>query len=278
MTRQRLYQVERGDLLVRVPSVTEILSATQSTDWLINWAVKLAQRGDSHEAVRDRAARVGTIAHEMIAAGLEDRAPQAFEEIADEREMRDADAAAARWTELSATRIIEPVLIEAPLVSDVHEFGGTPDLLARVDGVPTVIDFKTGRHPGGKGLLQLGAYALLLRENGSEVERGMIACIGSRDTGLYSFGNAILTDAGRWFLGLKAAVDIWREADALADEMRRPTAGDWLELADEMRRPTAGDAAEPDHTGSPESPYAISPFATRAPNPETYGLLLLGSF
>lgn len=211
-----------------VHSVTQILGATRSSDGLIDWAVRLARRGDDHEAVRDRAARVGTLTHELIAAHLIDRGPVFTEEATDD-EIRDAEAAFARWQAMASARRIEPVLIEQPLVSEQQQYGGTPDLLAVVDGVRTVIDFKSGRYPGGKGLLQLGAYAHLLAENGyGPVERGMIACIGHRDTGLYSFGSSVLHDAWVAFLVLMHAVDVWHEADDTAEAMRRPT-NDWLD-------------------------------------------------
>ena len=225
MTLRPIYMTSGG---VSVASVTEVLSATRSQDWLIDWAVKMARRGDDHEAVRDRAARVGTIAHELIAANLQGRAWD-IDVDTDPREMKDAEKAYDRWLEFASNRKIEPLIVEEPFVSDEQEYGGTPDMLAIVDGVRTVIDFKTGRYPGGKGLLQLGAYARLLTENGyGPVERGMIACIGARDAGLYSFDQTTLETAGVTFLGLMACIDMWDMSDEVAEAARQPT-NDWLD-------------------------------------------------
>lgn len=54
-------------------------------------------------------------------------------------------------------------------------FGGTPDLYCELDGVHTLVDFKTGsgiyepEHPA-----QLAAYIRLLLDNGYPVEQGII--------------------------------------------------------------------------------------------------------
>jgi hypothetical protein len=61
---------------------------------------------------------------------------------------------------------LKPVLIEQTIYSKTHEYAGTMDLLARVDGVLTLVDFKTGKAIYPEAQLQSAAYQVALIEMG----------------------------------------------------------------------------------------------------------------
>lgn len=61
---------------------------------------------------------------------------------------------------------LKPVLIEQTVFSKVHQFAGTMDLLARVHGVLTLVDFKTGKAIYPEAFLQSAAYQVALIEMG----------------------------------------------------------------------------------------------------------------
>lgn len=61
---------------------------------------------------------------------------------------------------------LKPVLIERTVYSETHGYAGTMDLLARVDGVLTLIDFKSGRSVYPESFLQAAAYSVALEEMG----------------------------------------------------------------------------------------------------------------
>jgi|TARA_R110002153_G_scaffold12160_7_gene45990 CRISPR/Cas system-associated exonuclease Cas4 (RecB family) len=65
---------------------------------------------------------------------------------------------------------VEPLYIEEVLVSDTYELGGTADLIATVDGVVEVIDFKTGTKLN-KHKLQVAAYFMLAQDAGIHVDQ-----------------------------------------------------------------------------------------------------------
>jgi len=73
---------------------------------------------------------------------------------------------------------LSPILIETPLVSEKHGFGGTPDLLAKSNGDNCLVDLKTGKAIYDEYLYQLAAYEILLRENGYDVDNCRILNIG----------------------------------------------------------------------------------------------------
>lgn len=73
---------------------------------------------------------------------------------------------------------VEPILVESPLISEQYHYGGTIDLFANVDGVLTLIDFKTGKAIYTEFFYQLSAYEQLLAEHGYNWEITKILRIG----------------------------------------------------------------------------------------------------
>lgn len=61
---------------------------------------------------------------------------------------------------------LKPVLIEQTVYSVTHQYAGTMDLLARVNGVLTLVDFKTGKAIYPEAHLQSAAYQVALIEMG----------------------------------------------------------------------------------------------------------------
>lgn len=70
---------------------------------------------------------------------------------------------------------LTPLLIEQVVFSYAHRYAGTMDLLAEVNGVVTLIDFKTGKSVYGEAHLQNAAYQVALAEMGHQrAEAGLI--------------------------------------------------------------------------------------------------------
>jgi hypothetical protein len=61
---------------------------------------------------------------------------------------------------------LKPVVIEHTVYSKVHQYAGTMDLLARVNGVLTLLDFKSGKAVYPESFLQSAAYSVALEEMG----------------------------------------------------------------------------------------------------------------
>lgn len=65
----------------------------------------------------------------------------------------------------------EVVYAERMLCSPTHKLAGTPDLIARVDGKLTIMDWKTGSGIYPEMFLQMAAYALMYEEEfGEKIE------------------------------------------------------------------------------------------------------------
>ena len=167
-----IYKLADG---TRVPGVTTFLGVLNKPA-LIKWANKLGLEGiDSTEYV-DNLSDVGTLAHRMILTYLK-------KEKLDTSDYSESQIALAKnsfasYLEYSKHYKIEPVLVETPLVSEQYRFGGTPDLLAMIDGVCTLVDFKTSKAIYPEALIQVAAYATLVMEHGYGVDKAMILRIG----------------------------------------------------------------------------------------------------
>jgi len=131
-------------------------------DGLIYWANEQGREGLALDEARDTATIPGTLAHAMIEAHL-------FTEIFDSSKFETKDKVKAetsyyeflRWEE---NYKMKPISIEPHLVSELYQYGGTPDLIAQTSGGIALIDWKTGKTYSSL-FLQLAAYKQLWEEN-----------------------------------------------------------------------------------------------------------------
>lgn len=134
------------------------------------WAWKQGKAGIS---LFDRTALdIGTAVHTMIELDLKGR-PQKDIAFYAEQTLKDGDdlgkaiAAFKAWRAWSDKNALKPVAQEIPLISEKHQFGGTPDLIATMGNGLGLIDFKTS----AKGdvypdkLVALAAHGKLWTEN-----------------------------------------------------------------------------------------------------------------
>ncbi len=120
---------------------------------------------------------------------------------------------------------IELVQAEAPRWSATHGYIGTGDLIARVDGKLSALDYKTSKRLYPKVFLQLAAYQMAYQEEfaGQEIEQRTGINVG-RD-GVLSHetrDNVTLQSDFKVFLGLQ---DAWRWSRVQEDKQIPMTVG-----------------------------------------------------
>jgi PD-(D/E)XK nuclease superfamily len=190
----RFYNVD-GELY---PSVTHILSAI-SKPALVPWAARVEREAVSEAATAlygelsaggqpypaswfaaALAAKLGTVkAHQRTLAKAGDIGTEAHQAIewllrtalgaeAGPKPVISAPAriAVAAFKAWALEVQLKPILIERIVYSKTHRYAGTLDLLARVNGVLTTIDFKTGKAVYAEAHLQAAAYGAALLEMG----------------------------------------------------------------------------------------------------------------
>ena len=172
------YHLKSGQL---VPGVTTALNVIHKGA-LVPWANRLGLQGIKTTEYVDEMATIGTLAHEMIAHHLGASEPDLSDYTP--KQVSLAENACLSYYEWEKGKKMETILVEAQLVSEDYEYGGTVDWYGTVDGVLTLVDLKTSKALYDDHVYQLAAYRHLLTENGHGVETARLLQVGrSEDEG-----------------------------------------------------------------------------------------------
>lgn len=164
---------------VYVPGVTTILNELPSP-WLIGWANRLGLEGIDQRKYTDAAARVGTLAHDLVERQLDGKEYSLREWSEDEQQR--ATYSVNAFLQWQKGKTMRPVLVEAPLVSKSLGYGGKLDWYGDLDDIRTLLDFKTSTKIGLDHRCQVTAYNDLLVENGyPEPERRILLRLGRNE-------------------------------------------------------------------------------------------------
>jgi len=183
------YYNNAGKLL---PGVTTVLGVLNKPA-LVPWANNLGLAGINVREYVDILATVGKIGHDMICCHNKGVKFEANGERADLIDK--AENCFLSYLAWEKQHKVEPILCEEPLVSERYGFGGTVDMLARVDGVETIVDYKTGKAIYPEHIYQVAAYRQLLVENGYTTNDVRILQIGRDET--EGFSEKVVTDTTR---------------------------------------------------------------------------------
>jgi len=153
------YRLADGTIVPGVTTITGMLHKPA----LVPWANRLGLQGIDVRNYVDEKARAGSLAHEMILAYFkgEEADTSAYNQI----EIELAENAFLSFLEWEKGKKLEVIAAEKQLVSEEYKYGGTFDLLARIDGKTTLVDFKTGSGIYPEYWLQVAGYGQLIREN-----------------------------------------------------------------------------------------------------------------
>lgn len=162
----------------RVPGATTIIGILDKPA-LVKWANNLGLQGIDSTRYVDNLASVGTLAHHLILCHYKGEVPDMTDFTENQIEL--AQNCIQSYSFWEGSHKIEPVLIEEPIVSEILKYGGTPDLYCKMDGVLTLLDFKTGKALYTEVMYQLAAYRNLLNEYGYPVDQCMALKIGRSD-------------------------------------------------------------------------------------------------
>lgn len=120
----------------------------------------LLEAKKAHRTKKKEAADLGTLVHEAIQHWIESGGTMQPAEIADERVRMGLESFLA-WGEQHDVEIVS----FEQVVSDKLSYAGRYDLLAKVDGLLTLVDFKTSSGIWPEYWMQTAAYASCLQEN-----------------------------------------------------------------------------------------------------------------
>lgn len=178
----------------RVPGATTITGLLNKPH-LVRWANKLGLEGIDSSKYTDEAAAVGTLAHAMVQAHLQGETIDTS--LYSPMQVELAENSLLSFFEWASRHTIEPIICEIPMVSEKLRFGGTVDCYCKLDGKPTLVDFKTGKAIYDEYFVQTSAYKELLIEHGHPVEEIKILRIGRDET--EGFEERSISDSRKYF-------------------------------------------------------------------------------
>ena len=165
---------------ISVPRVTEILSTMIHSDALMYWANNLGFRGIKYSTALNNAAKIGTIAHNSIEMFLRNKLK--LEEI-DNIPFQGFYQWYMNLINLGYT--IELVGMEVRL--SCKWFGGTYDMLIRINGRLFLVDFKTSNYVTEKYFLQLSAYRYMLLSKGINIDGVIVLQLNKSEPGFNEY-------------------------------------------------------------------------------------------
>lgn len=147
-----------------VPGGSTICKIGDDPSALIHWAWKLGVEGKDYKQERDRAADIGTIAHAMCEAYLNN-----FVIDLEDYEQEKIDKALLcyqKFVDWWESEGLEVVATETQLVSKHYKYGGTIDLIAKdKSGKLCLIDLKTSKRISDSYIRQIAGYTELWNYN-----------------------------------------------------------------------------------------------------------------
>jgi hypothetical protein len=155
-------------------AMLEVLSrpGAQDPNYVLTAVAEAVTGVKAADREKQRAATIGTAVH----AGIEWHLRRAVgEDPGPEPQLPDAATwAVESWKDWAASVSLEPVAIERTVYCLDCGYAGTLDLYARVKGVPSVLDWKTGRAIYPEAFLQNVAYRHAARRLGMPSTQGLI--------------------------------------------------------------------------------------------------------
>ncbi len=153
------YKTKDGKI---VPSVTTIMGLLNKPA-LVIWANKLGLAGIDSTKYVDKLAEIGTLVHQMILDYFK-KVETDFSDYSPETRDKSENSFLS-FLEWAKGKDIEPLALEIEAVSESLRFGGKFDFYGFVNGIKTLIDFKSGSGIYSEMGIQLSAYKYLLEEN-----------------------------------------------------------------------------------------------------------------
>ncbi len=152
-----------------IPSVTEVLDVLAKPG-LLRWAWQQGVEGRDYLDVLDERADVGSLVHRRILAFF--RGDNINLYAYDLEQVEEAERCFSKFASWLKKHNVVPILLEEALTCET--FGGTVDNYCVLDGVKTIIDYKTSKAVYFEHFCQLAGYKMLLDLNGYDVQRVMV--------------------------------------------------------------------------------------------------------
>jgi hypothetical protein len=178
-----------------------------STQWQIALMSKLGSTKASQKELT-RAGDIGSEVHSLVEWTIR---TELMQKVGPSPKIRDAAQwAFMAWEDWKKSVHLKPIAVEQVVYSKQYGYAGTLDLLAEVNGVLTVIDWKTGKAVYGEAHLQNAAYRWAIREMGHGDPRQGIVVRLPKNTEDPEFEAVVADDEAQSFDTFLHVMELWR--------------------------------------------------------------------
>jgi hypothetical protein len=157
------------------------LDAMDAGEWQRN-VIEISGEQQAHRRKMQDAATIGTKVHALIEDALTAELQGQEHFLLLETLEPKVRECIEKWLDWRQGVDLKVIAVEKRLASQDYGFAGTLDLLAEVDGEPSVIDFKTGKAIYAEAFLQNCAYRVALAEEGVATTKGFIVRLPKEET------------------------------------------------------------------------------------------------
>jgi hypothetical protein len=195
-----------------VPGTHDPISRFMDRSALMHWAHKRGMEGLPLYA-RD-AIDIGSAVHAAADLDLKGRPDREIERAIQNAGLcrDDYDKAMRAFMQFRKWRIachVQPIALEVSLVSETHQYGGTPDCVALIEGRVSLVEFKTSLKPFADHLVAMAAHAQLWNEANPNRQIEAFHWIGLPKTG-DEFKHHAYTDLSPQWEIFCGYLDLWR--------------------------------------------------------------------
>lgn len=178
-----------------------------STQWQFALTNKLGTTKASQKELT-RAGDIGTEVHNLVEWTIR---TELMQKVGPSPKIRDAAQwAFMAWEDWKKSVHLKPIAVEQVVYSKQYGYAGTLDLLAEVNGVLTVIDWKTGKAVYSEAHLQNAAYRWAIREMGHGDPRQGIVVRLPKNTEDPEFEAVVADDEAQSFDTFLHVMELWR--------------------------------------------------------------------
>jgi len=163
----------------RVPGTTTICGVLDKPA-LLYWANNIGLEGIKMREYVDTLAGIGTLTHYRIECEILGEEADLTEYSAADIDM--SDNSMLSYYEWYKGHHLSEVKSEILLVSERYRYGGQLDIVCDLDGVPTLIDIKTGKGLYPDHILQQAAYWWLSEEHEMGIKQAFLLNIPRKET------------------------------------------------------------------------------------------------
>jgi len=167
-----------------LPGVTTIIDG--QLGWnkqvLMNWATRTALDGQDPDKIKEQAGDIGTLIHDMIEAHI---VGEEFDTSGSpQTEIDKAENGYLAYLDWESANKPQYLGIEIEVISEEYMFGGTLDILMRLDEKLVQVDLKSSKGVYAEMIIQVAAYKHAYEEQeGKIIDECHILKLGKEDGG-----------------------------------------------------------------------------------------------